>query len=226
MRRKTLYWVVALATLTLCAWALSALAAETAPPEKGEAAVTGEGKVYVPADTKVALLPFINAVGKDSEEHRKACQMATKQLANLFASHRFQVVDESAVAEALKKLEIDLSDSEDRSKENFQRVAEELGANLVVCGAMVNFKSSTESGFLASRKVGHARIELKVYDSQDKVYRVRVVQGGTSKGSFLFPEFVRGGGLREAALQDAIEKALKEFLKPYPAVKGKEKPSS
>jgi len=226
MRRKMLYWAAAAAALTLCAWALSALAAETAPSEKGEAAATAEAKVYDPANTKVAILPFVNAVGKDTEEHRKACQTATKQLVNLFASRRFQVVDESVVAEAIKKLGADLSDSEERTKEAFQRIAEEAGANLVVCGVLMNFKSSTESGFLASRKVGHARIELKVYDSQDKVYRVRVVQDGTSKGSPLFPEFVRGGGLREAALQDAIDKALKDFVKAYPVTKKKEGGSS
>jgi len=227
MRSKMSYWVAAAAVLILCAWALSAFAAEAAPSEKGEAAVAAEGKVYDPANTKVAVLPFVNAVGKDTEEHRKACQTATKQLRDLFASRQFQVVDEAAATEALKKLEIELSDSEERTKENFQRVAEELGANLVVCGTMMNFKSSTElSPFLGARKVGHARIELKVYDSQDKAYRVRMVQEGTSKGSPIFPAFERGGGMRQAALQDAIGKALKGLLKPYPEVKQKAKPSS
>jgi hypothetical protein len=225
-----LYWVAAAAVLILCAWALSAFAAEAAPSEKGEAAVAAEAKVYDPANTKVAVLPFVNALGKDSPEHKAACERAVGQLRKAFDSRAFQVLSDQVVADAVKKLGLDLSDSEGRSKETFQKVGDEVGANLVVCGILMNYKSYMGGGFFR-RKHGAAKIELKVYDANDKVYAVRTVQQGTSRGDaamavIISPALEKSRGLREAALDSAIENALKDFVKPYPVTKKKEGGSS
>jgi TolB-like protein len=206
------------AALALCACALSAFAAQ------GDGtASAAQGPAYDPAKTKVAIVPFVNSLGREGPEEKRSCEQAGERLRTMFADRSFQVLEDKPVADAVKKLGVDLVDSEDRTKETFKGIGEELGADLVVCGVLLEYRAETKSNVFSSRKYGQAKIELKVYDSHDKAYRVRATQARDTRGSWLLPYLASASDLRWGALQDAIDKALKDFLKPYPITKKSEK---
>jgi TolB-like protein len=216
MRRDLLHRVVA-AALALCACALAGFAAENpAPGQEGGTGSAAAVPAYDPGKTKVAVMPFVNALGREGPEEKRSCEQAAERLRTMFASRSFQVVEEKAVAEALKKLGIDLGDSEERNKETFQKIGEGLGADLVVCGVLLDYGAREGR----SKRAGEAKIDLRAYDTHEKAYRVRATQAGTKpqKRSFM-GSFTKSGALRWGALEDAIEKALNEFLKPYPVTK-------
>jgi TolB-like protein len=216
MRRGVQCCVVA-AALVLCAYALGAFAAEVSAPGQGEGTVSAaQAPAYDPAKTKVAVMPFVNALGREGPEEKRSCEQATERLRAMFASRSFQVLEHKAVADALKKLAIDLGDSEERTKETFQKIGEELGAELIVCAVLLDYGARQGR----SRRAGEAKIELKAYDTRDRAYRVRTTQAGTKpqKRSFM-GSFIKSADLRWGALEDAIDKALNEFLKPYPVAK-------
>jgi hypothetical protein len=122
------------------------------------------------------------------------------------------VLDDKAVAEAIKKAHVDFADPEDRKKKKFQEVGEALGADVVVSGLLLYFKTDGITVF--------TRIELKVYDTREKVYRVSAVQARTKK---FLGTFASAQNLRMRVLGNAIDEALKDFLKPYPVTKKGEK---
>jgi TolB-like protein len=202
------------AALALCACALSAFAAQ------GEGtASAAQGPAYDPAKTKVAITPFVNGLGREGPEEKRSCEQAGERLRTMFADRSFQVLDDKAVVDALKKLNIDLGDSEERTKETFQKIGEGVGADLVVCGVLNDYGART-----GRRRAGEAKIELKVYDSHEKAYRLRATQAGSKPQTRGFMgSFEKSGDLRWEALQDAVDKALKDFLKPYPVTKKGEK---
>ena len=223
MGKKAMGWAVVAAVLVLCGGALCSWAQEPQPTTESQAAESvGQEKVYDPANTKVVVLPFVNGLGKEGPEEKAACQMGTQQLRAAFADRSFVALEEAAVSEALAKLGIELSDSEERTKESFQKIAEELKADLVVCGVLQGYKTYMQRQWLASRKRGEAKIEMKVYDARDQAYRVKAVQVGTAKGSPLEGGLARSRGLREDALTDAVSKSIDAFLKPYPVKKTKQ----
>jgi TolB-like protein len=192
------------------------LLAEQAPAatQSEGASTASQQKPYDPPNTKVALIPFANGAG-GSVDQADACQGGTQRIREAFASRGFQVLDDKAVAEAVKKAHVDFADPEDRKKEKFQEVGEALEADLVVSGLLLYFKTDRTRPFV--------RIELKVYDTRDKVYRVRAVQAGTTKVRGLF---ANAQDFRRRALGNAIDEALKDFLKPYPVTKKQEQAAS
>jgi len=262
MGAKMSYWVVAAAVLIVCAWALAALAEEAAPSEKGETAVaaeqaaptekaettpTVEAKVYDPANTKVAILPFAHTLGRKADPaprftHR-ACDRATNKLRGAFGKRGFRVLDQQAVTRALKKLGVQLSRPEQRSLVTYQNLAEEVGADLVVCGALLAYQEDPSWG----RKGGLARIELSVFDANAKRYGLYATQEGAAgrartqsphdpglvghvSGTLrddaadnladaLGGVLMKGSTLPEMAVEDGIVKAITDFLKPYPEKK-------
>jgi len=223
MGKKVTGWAVVAAVLVLCGGALCSWAQEPQATTESQAAESmGQEKVYDPANTKVAVLPFVSALGKEGAEEKAACQMGTQQLRDAFAGRGFVALEDAAVSEALAKLGTELSDSEERTKESFQKIAEELKADLVVCGVLQGYKAYIQRQWLASRKRGEAKIEMKIYDARDQAYHVKAVQVGSAKGSPLEGGLARSRGLREDALTDAISKSISAFLKPYPVKKAKQ----
>lgn len=200
-----------LAAAALCACAPCCFAGGAALAAEGESPPAAEAKVYNPPSTKVAVLPFVNETGVVQEEQTKACENATGQLRDAFAERGFQALDLKAVAEAPRKLGLNITDSEDRKKENFQKIAEALGADLLVCGVVMVYKQ-----YQPGRAT--ARIELKVWDARDRLYRVRGVQAGQGRSRSILAAG-RSREIRQEALRNAIDQALKDFLKPYPVVK-------
>jgi hypothetical protein len=238
------YWVVAAAVLIVCAWAVAALAEEAAPSEKGETAVaaeqaaptekaettpTVEAKVYDPATTKVAILPFVNATEEKWRDRQRACDRGTNKLRGAFGKRGFQVLGDKLVRGALSKLAVDLSRAEQRSLVTYEKVAGEVGADLVVCGALLRFEEESTWG-IGGRKSGHATIEVSMFDAKASRYRLYTVLQGESQGAgsrsavddnidAISRLLVKGTTFCEMAVEDGIVKAIKDFLKPYPEKK-------
>jgi len=217
MQRKMLIYCAVLATmLALCAAALPAFAAEAPAPGQGEGGVSAaQAPTYDPAKTKVAVLPLVNGLGREDAEIKASCEKGGERLRSMFAERSFVALESKAVAEAVKKLGVDLGDSEDRTKDTFQKIGEDLGADLVVCTVLNDYGARE-----ARKRAGEAKIELKVYDTREKAYRVRATQAGNKTQSRSFMgSFEKSRDLRWGALEDALNKALKDFLKPYPITK-------
>jgi TolB-like protein len=173
---------------------------------------------YNPGTTKVAVLAFVNGIGREGPEEKGACEASTERVRTAFGRRSFQVLDAKPVVEAVKSLKVDLADSEQRTKKTFQKIAEHLGARLVVCGVVLDYSAYMKEVFLR-RRHGEAKVELKVYDAETGSYPLRVVHRGETRGSWSLPDAVSASGLQRAALEQAIDKALRDFLKPYPVVK-------
>jgi len=202
------------AALVLCVCLVCWPGGGAALAAEGESApAVAEAKVYDPPNTKVAVLPFVNETGVVQEEQTTVCENATTQLRDAFADRGFQALDLKAVAGAPGKLGLNITDSEDRKKENFQKIADALGADLLVCGVLMVYKRYDPGRAIA-------RIELKVWDARDRLYRVRGVQAGEGRTRSILASG-RSRGIREQAMRNTIDKALKDFLKPYPVVKAK-----
>lgn len=218
MSNTVLRFVAIGAALVLCACLVWWIAGGAALAAEGESApAAAEAKLYDPPNTKVAVLPLVNETGVVQEEQTTVCENATTQLRDAFAERGFQALDLKAVAGAPGKLGLNIADSEDRKKENFQKIADALGADLLVCGVLMVYKQYDPGRATAT-------IELKVYDARDRLYRVRGVQAGGGRTHSIIP-FGRSRGIREQAMRNTIDKALKDFLKPYPVVKAKTTPS-
>ena len=173
-------------------------------------------KQFDPAVTKVAVIPFVNELGKQDKEQKEACQHATEFAASLFAKRGFQVADPKAVIEAVEKLKLDFKDAEERNRENFQKLADELQAGLVVFGVVSEFSTYTHMTFLDSCKVGKAKAEVRVYDPTAKSYCVSLVQLSEKQGPRIGWGLANSLALRRHALEIAIDTILKGVLKPYP----------
>jgi len=204
--------VLCVSLLSACVQILAAQALDGAAGNREAAPV----KKFDPAVTKVAVIPFVNELGKQDKEQTEACQHATEFAASLFAKRGFQAADPKAVIEAVEKLKLDFKDTEQRNRANFQKLADELQANLVVFGVVSDFSTHTDMALmiLDARKVGRAKAEVRVYDPAAKSYCVNLAQvsekpvpswGGTNSLS-----------LRREALESAIDTILKNVLKPYP----------
>lgn len=221
MQQKALGRAV-VGVLVLCGWGLCSWAKEPQAGSEPQTAAAAQVKAYAPENTRVAVLPFVNALGKEGAEEKASCEMAAQRVRAAFADRGFLALEEAAVSAALAKLGIELSDSEERTKETFQKIAGELGADLVACGVLQGYKTYMQRQWAGMRKRGEAKIEMKIYDAADQEYRVKAVQVGVAKGSVLAGGLERSRGLREDALADAVNKSMKDFLKPYPVRKAKE----
>lgn len=208
---KRLVFSMALAALAVCALGRGLLAAEPPPaPQSEGTAAASQQKLYDPANTKVAVIPFANAAGGGPGQ-KDPCEGATQFIRHELAARGFQVLDEKDVVLALKKTRIDFADQEDRKKDKFHRVGEELGADLVVSGVLLYYKAH-------GAEYAYARIELKAYDVRDRAYCLRGLQAGNVKRHSYF----WAGSARGVALVHTIDKLLRDFLKPYPVTKKQE----
>jgi hypothetical protein len=175
-----------------------------------------ESPTYKPPETTVVILPIINQAEGTEESKKEQSQEAADFLRFQFVGRKFQVMEDSKVQQAVKDLRLDLNDSENRTKANYAKIAEALGARLVVATVIIEIHSDYKITVLGSRKVGRAKVEVKVFDAQTQEYVCVQVANGSQKGQVLFPYLSNAKELRYGALDKAIESGLKDFLKPYP----------
>lgn len=198
------------------------LSEESAP----SAAPAGSGSVkdsglLVPEHTLVVVLPFLNELGREDPEGEEACEFAHDFVCEAFAARAFGLSDPKASARCLEQLGINLKDADQRNRRNFQRIAEHLDADLVLCGVVRQHASLLMYG--ARGKTGIAEVQVKLYERRSGVYRANAVTRSTDASD----DWITGGlGLegrakRFSALRAALASSLESFLKPYPVKAGR-----
>lgn len=167
---------------------------------------------YVPADTVVAVLPCIYTAGKHSEKDvAELTELTRSRLADAFSSRGFKLADPAAVAEALKRLNIDLKDEEQQKRETLYRVGDELKARLVAFCVITDVDSRVTSTFWAANKEGRARVKAWLVDADAKeaVFSAASVEGKAKKVAFT-------GVKATARMREAVCKAVDAaYLKPF-----------
>jgi len=183
----------------------------------------GPAQPCVPAETRTALLPAINLTGEDMEETLNDVEMADHVLAALFLERGFQVVEDTAVLAAMAEAAMPVHDRAERTPEKLSAVARATNARLVVSLLLSDKRSSLRTRpFGLHEKEGRAAASAIVWDEVAKaVVCDKVGAGVTDSGADFFAGAVKYSGLREKALQLAVQNALSEFLAPYPVTGSK-----
>jgi hypothetical protein len=173
--------------------------------------------VFNPAKTSVVVLPVVNQTGKRGEEMDNAVLAGVEIITEALSARGFQIVAPDKVTDCLAKRKIDLADEESTGKAPLTGIGKAVGADLLVACSLQDLDSRMNEGFFA-RKVGRAKVRLKVLDVSAETYLLNDVFEGKKRGSAVAPVLSKSKGLRSAALDDAIQKGLADFLKPYKPV--------
>ena len=142
---------------------------------------------YVPEQTRVAILPVVDATG-DNTADAAALNSARVSLGRQIVGRGFKVVPAPMVTAALGSLK--LTDQTPRTPEALSKIGDATHARLVV------FVVVTQAGT-------HAAVKAWVLDTKTHAY---AVDGKVGSGT--------GADAAEAA-RNAVEAALTTFLKPY-----------
>ena len=167
-------FLLAAASLLLIVFAGVAHAAAPLPP-------------YVPEQTRVAILPVVDATGGKAPND-EAVTSARVSLGRQIVGRGFKVVPAPMVTAALGSLK--LTDQTPRTPEALSKIGDATHARLVV------FVVVTHAGT-------HAAVKAWVLDTKTHAY---AVDGKVGSGT--------GADAAEAA-RNAVEAALTTFLKPY-----------
>lgn len=144
---------------------------------------------YVPEQTRVAILPVVNATG-DAAANDDAVTNARVSLGRQIVGRGFKGVPTPAVTAALNSLKLTLTDQTPRTPEALTKIGDATQARLVV------FVVVTQAG-------RHATVKAWVLDTKTHTF---VLDGKVGVGE--------GKDAADSA-RDAVEAAMAEFLKPY-----------
>jgi len=213
------------------------------------AALTGAGSSpeYDPATTHVAIVPLVNA-SEEKWEKLKERQVTkgNEVLREVFLKRGFQVIDQAVIADAMHRLDIDLSDEEQQKRETLYRLGNEVKANLIVFALITGTEQKVRdlishagnvpvsvgpvppidditkkvlAPFIPARREGNAKLKLWLLDVQKQkaILTAKTAQGRSIGGYFAFLD--KGSKRQVMAVGDALQLLLKDFLKPYPVRK-------
>jgi len=205
------------AAVLMTASAFAAVAEPAATAEVGSAPV-----VYVPANTKVAVLPVINASGeKDRKQRIDQVSVGNKELAKQFRQRGFLLTDASVIAQAIADQKIDLNDEENWNRANLYRIGEAAGADLIAFVVIDNVDQkrhgqvgSDKNDELASR----ANIKIWLLDVKSHHAILSAVHQEAQAKNPIFADFDSGSRLIRKSVEGAIRDVLKDFLRTYPNV--------
>lgn len=199
---------------------------------------------YDPATTHVAIIPLVNASEEKWEELKeKQAIRGNEVLREAFLKRGFQVIDQATIADAMHRLDIDLSDEEQQKRETLYRLGNEVNANLIVfalitgteqkvrdlisyqippvvsVGPIPPLDSITKKviePFIPARREGNAKLKLWLLDVQKQkpILTAKTAQGRSIGGYFAFLD--KGSKRQIKAVGDALQLLLKDFFKPYP----------
>ncbi len=177
---------------------------------------------YVPASTRVAVLPAVDRTGERAENRRQAQAKAVyDNMVEQFAKSGFVVVPQAEVNAAIVQAGMDLNDEEAYRRDNFFAVAGAVNADLVIFAAVTDASQGTKSGvFNSGEKEGKARVKFWLLDANKKkaIYSAVIKEGKAGGGSKLFATN-EGSNRQINAAGNAVKELLEPFLKPYAPAK-------
>lgn len=181
---------------------------------------TAEIAKYVPASTRVAILPAVDRTGERAENRRLAqAKTAYENMVEQFTNKGFQIVSQDEVNAAVAKLGMDLNDEEEYRRENFYSVANAVNADLVIFAVVTDAGQGTKSGglFGSDELQGKARVKFWLLDAKSKkaVFSAVVKEGKAGGKSKLFATN-EGNNRQINSVGNAVKELLEPFLAPYP----------
>jgi TolB-like protein len=182
-------------------------------------------RTYVPSETRVALLPFVNLTGEDMEEVLDDVEMADHVAAASFLGRGFPLVGDTEVLAAMAEAGMPVHDRAERTPEQLSALARKVNARLVVSGLLLDKRSTLRAKgaglFTVYKKEGRAAAGAQVWDEAAKGFVTETTATGvTDSGSPFVVSAREYSGLRARALEIAVRNSLAELLEPYPAVAG------
>src|SRR5690242_13363106 len=111
----------------------------TAPKPANATSAPLDAPRYVPAQTRVLLLPVINLSGeKDRKQRNDQTATGQKELEKQFRSRGFQIIGSADTKKTLAELKIDLTDEENHNRSTLYRIGEALSADIVAFVVITN----------------------------------------------------------------------------------------
>ncbi len=179
---------------------------------------------YIPGQTTIAVLPSVNTTtDKWKQLIIEEGEYARMHVYKMFTMRGFQSIDPSKVDNAISKLNIDMNDENQWSKDNFVSIGKESGADLVAFVLIKQVQAKNVGNFLISWKESDAQIEVWLLDVNDgKMLIDDKSARGKAKAST--GETIKPRDLR--AVKFAVEDAYKKWLSSYPLLSNHKKTNS
>jgi ABC-type phosphate/phosphonate transport system substrate-binding protein len=174
--------------------------------------------LYVPGETRVALLPVINRTGERWEElKQRQNDRGNSFLSEEFGKRGFNLISYDAIFRAMAKLEIDMSDEEYHRRETLYQLGEELQADLIMLVVITDTSQHYYEQMLGNRRQGIAKMKVWLLDvpRREAIYSAKQVSG--ESGGSVFAELDKGSARQVIAVANGLRGVLKDFLQPYPA---------
>ena len=183
---------------------------------------------YNAASTTVAILPVINITkskhsDKDIASQAEQSQHGNQALADDFLRHNFQVTDPALIATAMKAGHLDPVDLASWTADNLAGIGTVVHADLVVLMVITDTHKGYRHGILlfGSQMEGEAKTKLWLVDTRthkaiiDGFPAAGKAQESALKGWVLGPIGENMVGYVRRAIDDATNKSLEGFMKPY-----------
>lgn len=169
---------------------------------------------YVPADTKVALLPIANTSGEKWKELRERQEKAAREhLQDELGLRGFVLLPADPIAEKLAQLHVDLTDEENHNRSTLFTLGPELGANLLVFAVLTNTRQDGSSPFGAGYGVTEFKLWLLDVDRKQPIISAKSSSARSARATY------KASDRQVWAVPLALDDILKDFLAPYKKAK-------
>ena len=165
-----------------------------------------------PKGTRVLLLPVLERSGRKDQERDEFIRIGGDTLRAEFESVGFGLAEGDPEA-AARELKIDLLDDEQRGKAAYARLAQKLGARLVVAATIKGVASGFKSNLFTVQKAGIAGVQFSVYDAVADRYVVNGNYVGKKEGRAILPGLDKSSTKRTGALTAAFHNGFTEFAR-------------
>ena len=162
--------------------------------------------------------------GKDGGMKAKQTDQGMQDVVTAFSQRGFRIVDAATVNKAVQDSHLDLSSNASWTPQNLAAIGSRSAANLVVLLVITDTHQGFRHGFLVlgAQREGEAKTKLWLVDTQAQT----AVIDGVSAAGKAQTSALQGwalGGMGEGssayvlkAIDDAVNKSLTGFFKPYP----------
>jgi len=177
---------------------------------RAESSSSGADRV-VPRETKVLLLPPVDATVDAIRLHPLRQQIMRLRQQSEFITRQFVVLGESMAARAAAaKPALNLADPKARSPELFAELAKRTAADWVLRLAVTEIASDESDSAVEAKVSVHSTVMIQIWDTRrhrwldNRTYVGRTIGGGSPPELFI------------ESLDTATEEALSRVLGPYP----------
>ena len=176
---------------------------------------------YVPAATKVALIPVVNASGEAWPEAKlKQAARGDEELHALFEERGFSLVPDADVRSAVDALHVDLADEEQQKRDTLYQIGRKAGADLVAFVVITDVDQRKVTKFLVSSTEGKAKMKMWLLDAKaEKPLLSAKLFEGSSKSGGMLEIGEKGSARKQLAVANGLRDNTKEFFRDYPIVK-------